>query len=167
MKFIQFTYVDSVTGVSVLDAPAINGPAFPAIAGLQFVWARESKYPTETPEFFGTVDDDADLSVPGFLAEHAQVEWESLQAAEMRARDPVPFSVSMRQCRLELHAIGKLATIPEVIAALPEGQREIAEIEWEYSPTVERQSPLVPVIGYAIGRDDAGIDDLFRSAVKR
>lgn len=166
MKFIQFTYVDSVTGVSVLDAPAINGPALPTIAGLQFVWARESKYPTETPEFFGTVDDDADLSVPGFLDEYAQVEWEALQAEEMRARNPVPFSVSSRQGQLALLDAGYLDDVELMIASIPDDlDRRRAQIE--FGATMwERSNPFLQQMWAQLGGDSDGLDDLFRAAIK-
>ena len=37
MRHIKFTYVDAVTGAPVSEAPALNGPVFPAVAGLEFV----------------------------------------------------------------------------------------------------------------------------------
>ena len=63
MKYIKFTYVDAVTGISIASEPAQNGPVFPPVAGLEFVWSRESHYPTDVPEFFGTCPEDADTQV--------------------------------------------------------------------------------------------------------
>ena len=63
MKYIKFTYVDAVTGISIASEPAANGPVFPNVVGLEFAWARESAYPTDVPEFFGTCPDDADTQV--------------------------------------------------------------------------------------------------------
>ena len=54
MQYLQFTYVDVVTGVPVTDEPPRNGPAMPDVDGIQFAWARERQYPTLTPELFGT-----------------------------------------------------------------------------------------------------------------
>ena len=88
MQYIKFTYVDAVTGVPVTQAPAANGPAFPSVDGLAFVWARESAYPTDVPEFFGTCPDDSDLDVPGVLGVFLQTDWEQMRADEMRARGP-------------------------------------------------------------------------------
>ena len=68
MKHIKFTYVDLGTQVSVAEAPA-QAPVFPNIKGLQYLFALERKYPTMVPEFIGTCDDDADLTVGGFLKE--------------------------------------------------------------------------------------------------
>jgi hypothetical protein len=165
MKFIKFTYVDAVTGVSIIDAPAINGPAFPTIAGLQFVWARESKYPTETPEFFGTVADDADLNVAGFIATYAQEDWEALRVAELAARDPVPFSVSSRQGQLALLDAGHLAQAEAMIEAIPDPvARRRAQIEWGATDW-ERNNPFLQQMWAGLGGTPAELDDLFRAAI--
>lgn len=87
MKHIKFTYVDSLTGVCIKDSPAANGPAFPAVPGLSFEWARQSQYPTNLPEFFGTCSDEGDITAPGVLGVFNQADWEQMQADEMLARD--------------------------------------------------------------------------------
>ena len=86
MKYIKFTYVDSVTNVSVAAEPTANGPKFPPVAGLQFVWARESDYPTDVPSFFGTCPDGSDTQIDGVLGVFGQVDWEQMQADEMARR---------------------------------------------------------------------------------
>lgn len=163
MKYLKFTYVDSATGVPVTDAPAANGPKFPDVAGLEFAWARESQYPVAVPEFFGTCPDESDGNVPGVLAVLPQQDWEVMRDDEMRAR--VPRSITMRQCRLQLLTIDKLAGVDAAIAALPEPEKSAAQIEWEYAATVERNSPLIAQLGPALGLGDAQLDALFRQAV--
>lgn len=69
MKTIKFTYVDSVTQISVEKEPSRHGPEFPKIKGLKFLFARESLYPTQVPFFIGTCDNNANLSIDGFIAE--------------------------------------------------------------------------------------------------
>lgn len=86
MRYIKFTYVDTVTGIAITDAPAENGPAFPAIDGLEFAWARESRYPTAVPEFFGTCPDDSDIDVPGVMGEYVEVDWSAMLDEELTAR---------------------------------------------------------------------------------
>lgn len=86
MKYLKYTHVDAVTGIPVTQAPARNGPAAPAVVGLQFVWARESRYPTEQPELFGTCPDESDTDVPGVLGVFVQHDFEVMQADEMAAR---------------------------------------------------------------------------------
>ena len=161
MKHIKFTYVDSVTGVSISKQPAINGPVFPAVAGLEYVWARESRYPTDVPEFFGTCPDDADTQVDGVLGVYVQADWETMRDDEMRARNPVPQQVTMRQARLELHKRALLDDVEAVITAA--GQA--AQIQWEYASVVERSNPVIAILQQH-GMTDAQLDDLFREAAK-
>lgn len=89
MKYLKFTYVDAQTGISVAAEPAANGPKLPPVAGLQFVWARESDYPTDVPHFFGTCPDESDTQIDGVLGIFSQADWEQMQADEM-ARRPDP-----------------------------------------------------------------------------
>lgn len=166
MQYIKYTYVDALTGVPVTVAPAANGPAMPSVEGLEYAWARESAYPTEQPEFFGTCPDESATDVPGVLAVLAQAEWEALQADELLARNPVPASVTMRQARLALLAVDKLDDVAPTIAAIADStQRRKAQIEWEFSNEVQRHHGFVTVLAPALGLTDAEIDDLFRLAV--
>lgn len=89
MQYLQFTHVDALTGISVVEQPTCNGPVFPAVEGLTFVWARESQYPTLLPQFFGTCPDTSSTQVPGVLGVFSQTEWEQMRADELLARpDP-------------------------------------------------------------------------------
>lgn len=162
MQYIKFTYVDSVTGVSISKQPATNGPVFPAVEGLEYVWARESRYPTDVPEFFGTCPDDADTQIDGVLGVYVQADWETMRDDEMRARNPVPQQVTMRQARLALLGAGLLDDVEVVIAA---AGRE-AQLEWEYAAVVDRSNPAVAAVQQQQGMTDAQIDDLFREAAK-
>ena len=162
MQYLKFTYVDAVTGISVASHPAANGPVFPPVKGLEFVWARESRYPTEVPEFFGTCPDDADTQIDGVLGVYNQTDWETMRDDEMRARDPVPQQVTMRQARLELL---KRALLDDVEAVITAAGRE-AQIQWEYASVVERSNPVIAIVQQQHGMTDAQIDDLFREAAK-
>ena len=162
MQYLKFTYVDSVTGISIAKQPAANGPVFPAVTGLEYVWARESQYPTDVPEFFGTCPDEADTQIDGVLGVYLQADWETMRDDEMRARNPVPQQVTMRQARLELLKRGLLDDVEAVIAA---AGRE-AQIRWEYASIVERSNPVIAIVQQQQGMTDAQIDDLFREAAK-
>ena len=70
-------------------------------------------------------------------------------------------SVTMRQARLALLSIGKLADVAPAIAALPPEQRAVAEIEWEFASTVERESPLIALMAPALELTSEDLDDLF------
>ena len=162
MKYLKFTYVDAITGISIASEPAQNGPVFPPVAGLEFAWARESRYPTDVPEFFGTCPEDADTQVDGVLGVYVQADWETLWADEMRARNPVPQQVTMRQARLALLSAGLLDDVEMVIAAAGRA----AQLEWEYAAVVERSGPIVAIVQQQEALTDAQIDDLFREAAK-
>ena len=162
MKHIKFTYVDAITGISIASEPAQNGPVFPPVAGLEFAWARESQYPTDVPEFFGTCPDDADTQVDGVLGVYVQADWETMREDEMRARNPVPQQVTMRQARLALLSAGLLDDVEMVIAA---AGRE-AQLEWEYAAVVDRSNPAVAIVQQQNALTDTYIDDLFREAAK-
>ena len=83
---IKFTYVDSVTQISVAKEPAKHGPHFPKIKGLNYLFALERKYPTMVPEFIGECDDDAEL-IDGFLKvlDEAEVAQEQQAEADSQA----------------------------------------------------------------------------------
>ena len=162
MQHIKFTYVDAITGISIASEPSTNGPVFPPVAGLEFAWARESRYPTDVPEFFGTCPDDADTQVDGVLGVYLQADWETMREDEMRARNPVPQQVTMRQARLALLKAGLLDDAEVVIAA---AGRE-AQLEWEYTSVVERSNPVIAIVQQQQGVTDEQIDDLFREAAK-
>lgn len=86
MKYLKFTYVDAVTGISVAAESAANGPVFPAVKGLEFIWARESAYPTPVPEFFGNCPDDSPTQIDGVLGVFVKADFDSMYADEINAR---------------------------------------------------------------------------------
>ena len=162
MQHIKFTYVDAITGISIASEPAQNGPVFPPVAGLEFAWARESQYPTDVPAFFGTCPDDSNVQIDGVLGAYLQADWETMREDEMRARNPVPQQVTMRQARLALLSAGLLDDVEMVIAAAGRA----AQLEWEYAAVVERSNPAVAAVQQQQALTDAQIDDLFREAAK-
>ena len=162
MKYLKFTYVDAVTGISIASEPAANGPVFPPVSGLEFVWARESHYPTNVPEFFGTCPDDSNVQVDGVLGVYLQADWEQMREDELRARNPVPQQVTMRQARLALLSAGLLDDVEMVIAAAGRA----AQLEWEYAAVVDRSNPAVAAVQQQQALTDTYIDDLFREAAK-
>lgn len=75
-----------------------------------------------------------------------------------------PAVVTMRQARLALLQAGLLSQVAVAISALPSPEKEAAEIEWEYSQTMERDRPFVSTLGAALSLTDAQIDELFALA---
>ncbi|ATG93084.1 hypothetical protein CQB05_02680 [Paracidovorax citrulli] len=76
----------------------------------------------------------------------------------------VPEEVTMGQARLALLDIGKLQAVEAVLAGMPEPERTRAKIEWDYRPTVRRDSQLVAQLGAAIGLTRRELDDIFTHA---
>ena len=80
------------------------------------------------------------------------------------ASPQVPASVTMRQARLALHAAGLLSQVEVAIEALPEPNRTVARIEWDYASEVHRASEFVTLLGAALELDKQSLDDLFLKA---
>jgi hypothetical protein len=76
----------------------------------------------------------------------------------------VPQIVTMRQARLALLGAGLLGNVTTAINALPEPDKSVATIEWEYSQEVHRDRALIQVLGPMLGLDDAQMDALFVAA---
>ena len=164
MKYLSWTYVDAQTGIPCLIAPTRNGPTNPAVAGLAFGFALESRYPTAYPVFYGTCADDADTSLPGVLEVIDQAGYEAALAGEMTARR-AKLVVTMRQARRALLAAGLLDQVDAAIAAIADAtERRQAEIDWEYATTVERLRPWVQTLGAALGLSAEDLDALFEQA---
>ncbi len=77
---------------------------------------------------------------------------------------PVPPSISMRQARLALLGAGKLALVDPAINGMPEPQKSVARIEWDYANEVRRSSELVEQLASALGLDGGALDALFVQA---
>jgi hypothetical protein len=73
----------------------------------------------------------------------------------------VPSAVTMRQARLALLKVGKLALINQAIAGLPSPQKQAAEIEWEYSQEVQRHNGFVSLLAPLLGMSNDDLDALF------
>lgn len=73
----------------------------------------------------------------------------------------VPRSVSMRQARLMLHSVGLLAEVDATIKQLG----AVAEIEWQYAQTVDRDNFLIAMVQQSHNLSDEEIDNFFRIAI--
>lgn len=99
MKHIVITEIDAKTKVLCTVEPQRTGPSLPKIKGLVLDWVDRSTWPVElaptgtylrAPKYYGTCDDDADLTVTGVLEEISQVEWMNRKHDEFYARQPYP-----------------------------------------------------------------------------
>ncbi len=78
---------------------------------------------------------------------------------------PIPVSVTMRQARLALLDDGLLDSVATALAAIPDPvQRKVAQIEWEFSPTVSRGARWWADLSVALGMGEAELDAFFAKA---
>lgn len=79
-------------------------------------------------------------------------------------KNPVPGTnsavITMRQCRLQLLAIGKLTAVENAMASASESAR----IEWEYAATVHRDNPVTISVIASLGADAQAADEFFHAA---
>ena len=78
----------------------------------------------------------------------------------------VPKSASARQIRLWLLRQGiSLAAVDVAINAIPDQlQRDSVRVEWEYSPYVERNHPMLIPLAAALGLSEEQVDQAFVEA---
>lgn len=99
MKYIIITEVDVTTKIPCTVEPQRTGPSFPNVKGLNIYWADESSWPVgisqdgrylRAPKYYGTCDDDADITLPGVLEVLTEQEWLQQKHDEFYARQPYP-----------------------------------------------------------------------------
>lgn len=74
----------------------------------------------------------------------------------------VPESVTPRQMRVALIVSGiSLETIEAVIESLPEPDKSITRVTWEYSTAFERDNPILNAMAPALGLNQEQLDQLF------
>jgi hypothetical protein len=97
MIYLSITQIDADTGIVCTQEPMRTGPAYPQIKNCNIIWCNKSTWPINTtaegahtrpPLFFGTCDNDADLSVSGVVSTYTLEEYQALKTAEHQARKP-------------------------------------------------------------------------------
>lgn len=73
----------------------------------------------------------------------------------------IPKTITLRQVRLYLLSIDLLDDLENIIS-----QNRAYQIEWEYANSIERESPLVKILGQTLNLDDEQIDNMFMEASK-
>lgn len=92
------------------------------------------------------------------------LQWEADGNVVLPANEPVfgvPQVVTMRQARLALLGAGMLGAVTTAINNLPEPDRSVATIEWEYSQEVNRNRALIQALGPLLGLSNEQLDGLF------
>lgn len=95
--YICITEIDAKTKILCTIEPQRNGPTMPKIKGLKLEWVNKSSWPVElapngtylrAPLYYGTCDDDADISVSGVLEVLTEEDYFQRKQAEYEARKP-------------------------------------------------------------------------------
>lgn len=76
----------------------------------------------------------------------------------------IPQEITMRQARLALLDAGLLGNVQTAINSLQEPDKTKAQIEWDYSNSLQRNNSFVSVLGTALGLSEQDIDNLFIQA---
>lgn len=84
MKYVQFTYVDSQTGVPVSEAPASNGPTIPD--GIIPTFDIESSRASPSPVVYGFVAEDYEGEIPSFVQEVKEEDFFATFKMELKER---------------------------------------------------------------------------------
>ena len=80
----------------------------------------------------------------------------------------IPNSISKRQAKQELHALGKLSLVqPEIDAIVDPDEKMDTQIYWDDSTDFRREHPTLISLALAIGLDTDQLDAAFISAAKR
>lgn len=120
-----------------------------------------------TPQTHTVVEGDGpdQAFVPGcmtFDGTWAIADQEAYDARVAMLFPPAPLpNLTMRKFRLGLLSAGLLDDVNAALAALPEPDRSVAKVEFEYAGEVVRTDPWVAALAGALGLMDAEIDALW------
>lgn len=79
--------------------------------------------------------------------------------------ESVPQIVSPRQIRLALVTSGiSIDTVESFIDSLPDPDKSITRVTWEYSKEFHRTNPILNSLAPALGLSSSQVDDLFKLA---
>lgn len=173
MKYLKYTYVDSATGVSVVDAPAKNGPAQPDVDGLEFGFALESQYPTHAPTFYGACPAGSDANALGVLEEVSESEYQEALDSEMlaRHRKTIPqdvegwqAEVAMRVTLVDLEdeqSQNVWDRVEEIIASMPDGPEKVTAQIVLKRGRLRRDSAMLAVLAPLVPLSSDRVDAMF------
>lgn len=135
------------------DNPNVSFPKFPS----NDLLASYSVYPVVDAS-----KPDNDIVTQGPIVEINGVWTQTYTGRDLTAEEKrQSMKVTMRQARLALHQEGKLDLVADAINLIPEPDKSLISIEWEYASTVERTSPWMSTMGSALGLSEEELDDLF------
>jgi hypothetical protein len=80
--------------------------------------------------------------------------------------EPTPETIPLWAFRASLALVGiQKEAVLALIDALPEPQKTVANIQWEYGNFIDRVHPLINQLGGALGLTEEQINEIFRVAL--
>ena len=104
--------------------------------------------------------------VDGNRREMSQAELDAMLASLPEPDSGVPYSVTIRQAKLQMSRAGILSAVDDFIAGMEGQEGEEARIEWAYATELRRDHPLVAALGPQFDLTASDIDELFVEAAK-
>ena len=159
MKYIQYTYKDAETGISIDKSPHKNILALPNIEKLTFGFAVESEYPTNVPKFYGTVPYITNIQVEGVLKEVTESEYKLMQQKEALISARKSSFIGIQEFKDKLTELNLLNKIDEAV----KNMNENTQLDWEATTTtiVGRSQPFILDIASKVGLTEEQLDDIF------
>ena len=127
------------------------------------VYVKDTKQEVKV-DYLGKIKDEHTLLVPEQFDKWDEVTkgWiEDIELKKEYEKSLILKTITLRQARLYLLSIGLLDDLENII-----NQNRAYQIEWEYANNIERESPLVKILGQALNLDDTAIDNMFMEASK-
>ena len=110
-------------------------------------------------DYLGKIKDEHTLLIPKQFDKWDEISKNWIEDIELKKeyeKSLIPKTITLRQARLYLLSIGLLDDLENVI-----NQNRAYQIEWEYANQIERESPLVKILGQTLNLDDTAIDNMF------
>ena len=90
-----------------------------------------------------------------------------MEAMQVETEEIVPEKISSRQLRSQLILQGfNLETIEQALNQLPEPNRSLAKVDWEYATNFYRNNQMIVVVGQLLNLTNEQIDEIFRQGEK-
>ena len=115
-------------------------------------------------DYLGKIKDEHTLLIPKQFDKWDEISKNWIEDIELKKeyeKSLIPKTITLRQARLYLLSIGLLDDLENII-----NQNRAYQIEWEYANSIERESPLVKILGQTLNLDDSAIDNMFMEASK-
>lgn len=127
------------------------------------VYAKATKQELKV-DYLGKIKDEHTLLIPKQFDKWDEISKNWIEDIELKKeyeKSLIPKTITLRQARLYLLSIELLDDLEEII-----NQNRAYQIEWEYANVIERDSPLVQVLGQALILTSDDIDNMFKEASK-